>query len=254
VNRPGFPWKLLKRVSRSFYLSLRLLPGDVRESIALAYLVARLSDTEADGARGAAEEELLDRKPEVLDLLRVSPDRELIDDVWSTIREGQAFDSMRFVEPRPLSADELARYTYLVAGCVGEFWTRICEKKLPGFAMEPLDEMLRMGREFGEGLQLVNILRDRQVDAKAGRVYVPEERFAETLALTRRKVAGGISYARANRFRRLRAACLLPALLAEGTLNGIEENPRHPRVKVSRMRTMGFLIRALLAGGRARTS
>src|SRR5437899_11006110 len=39
---------LLRSVSRSFYLSIRLLPALLREPIALAYLLARTSDTVAD--------------------------------------------------------------------------------------------------------------------------------------------------------------------------------------------------------------
>ena len=39
---------LLRQVSRSFYLSLRILPRDVREPIGLAYLLARAADTVAD--------------------------------------------------------------------------------------------------------------------------------------------------------------------------------------------------------------
>jgi farnesyl-diphosphate farnesyltransferase len=39
---------LLKRVSRSFYLSLRILPRGVREPVGLAYLFARAADTIAD--------------------------------------------------------------------------------------------------------------------------------------------------------------------------------------------------------------
>ena len=40
--------KLLASVSRSFYLSIRILPGPLREVIGLAYLLARTSDTLAD--------------------------------------------------------------------------------------------------------------------------------------------------------------------------------------------------------------
>src|SRR2546423_480766 len=40
--------ELLRRVSRSFYLSLRILPRDVREPLGLAYLLARAADTVAD--------------------------------------------------------------------------------------------------------------------------------------------------------------------------------------------------------------
>src|SRR6266404_9831745 len=39
---------LLKEVSRSFYLTLRILPGKVRPQIFLAYLLARTTDTIAD--------------------------------------------------------------------------------------------------------------------------------------------------------------------------------------------------------------
>lgn len=39
---------LLKQVSRSFYLSLRLLPKEMRPAASLGYLLARLSDTIAD--------------------------------------------------------------------------------------------------------------------------------------------------------------------------------------------------------------
>ena len=35
------PVNLLKNVSRSFYLTLRVLPGKIRTQIGLAYLLAR---------------------------------------------------------------------------------------------------------------------------------------------------------------------------------------------------------------------
>src|SRR5258705_7369452 len=39
---------LLKEVSRSFYLTLRVLPSRIRPQISLAYLLARTTDTIAD--------------------------------------------------------------------------------------------------------------------------------------------------------------------------------------------------------------
>ena len=39
---------LLKGVSRSFYLTLRILPAGMRDPIGLAYLLARAADTIAD--------------------------------------------------------------------------------------------------------------------------------------------------------------------------------------------------------------
>ncbi|MCX7868928.1 MAG: squalene/phytoene synthase family protein, partial [Terrimicrobiaceae bacterium] len=167
------PWPLLDRTARTFALSLRILPGPVREPMALAYLLARLSDTEADGAKSPAEQMLLECRGELLGLLRESPDRAVIEAVWTTIREGQAFDQARFPPGAPpLDPSELEKYTFLVAGCVGEFWTRLCQEKIPGWASLDVERMVRLGIEFGCGLQLVNILRDRAEDAERGRVYV----------------------------------------------------------------------------------
>ena len=235
-----FDWDLLKRVSRSFYLTLRLLPGPVRAPISLGYLLARLSDTEVDGAVTAAERELLERRAEIEVWLALSPDRAEITKVWKTIQEGQRFDGERFGRDgypnHPLSPEELDRYTYLVAGCVGEFWTDICAKKLPGFSLRPLEEMKALGIRFGQGLQLVNILRDRQADAKLGRIYVPEERFSGVMALAHEHLHAAEIYARAIRNRRLRAACALPLLMGRETLVLIEDDPGAMRTKIPRAR------------------
>ena len=52
----GLARKVLKDVSRSFYLSLRFLPPGFRAPASLGYLLARLSDTIAD-AGGASPED-----------------------------------------------------------------------------------------------------------------------------------------------------------------------------------------------------
>ena len=46
--------KLLASVSRSFYLTLKALPRELREPISLAYLLARTADTMADTAQVSA--------------------------------------------------------------------------------------------------------------------------------------------------------------------------------------------------------
>lgn len=50
--------EVLKGVSRSFYLSLRLLPKPMRRAAGIAYLLARTSDTIADAVVGSAEERI----------------------------------------------------------------------------------------------------------------------------------------------------------------------------------------------------
>lgn len=243
-------WPLLKRVSRSFYLTLRVLPSPVRESIALAYLVARLSDTLADGAETEGEEDLLARREEIAGWLSNSPDRLEIENVWSTIRQGQRFDQDRFSRPdaTPLDEQELDLYAYMVAGCVGEFWTRLCEKKIPGFASLDPAKMTDLGVRFGKGLQLVNILRDRQADATKGRIYVPATRFYSVLADARAHLRGARQYVSALRNYRLRVACALPLYLAYETLDLVERNPLEPRIKVPRYRVWVLLLRAMAPG------
>lgn len=247
-------WLLLQRVSRSFYLTLRLLPDAVREPIALAYLLARHSDTEADGAKTEAERELLSRKDELLLWLDQSPDRAAIEQVWTTIRAGQRFDGERFAaaDAPPLTEAELDRYTYLVAGCVGEFWTRLCAEKIPHFANRPIPEMLDLGIRFGKGLQLVNILRDRHADAQFGRTYLPPERLPAALQTARAHLDAAEAYTRAITVPRLRASCALPYLMGRETLDLVEATPSGERVKISRSRVWFLLLRALFLQGRAR--
>lgn len=239
-------WSLLKRVSRSFYLTLRLLPAPVREPVSLAYMLARLSDTLADGVETPAESELVRRRSEVEAWLKKSPDKAAIMEVWHTIQEGQRFDERRFSKDAPpLTPQELDRYTYLVAGCVGEFWTKICAQKLPHFSERPDEEMAALGVRFGKGLQLVNILRDRQADAVRGRRYFTDGQMGELLREAREHLGAGAIYARSVKSRRLRAACALPLLLAEDTLRLVEQNPGAARVKVSRSRVRWLLLRSL---------
>jgi farnesyl-diphosphate farnesyltransferase len=249
LRAPLIDWPLLKRVSRSFYLTLRLLPTPVRESIALAYLLARLSDTMADGASTEAEKQLLARRQEIEAWLSRSPDRLEIESVWSTIRQGQRFDHERFsVDSSPLSAQELDHYIYLVAGCVGEFWTGLCQKRIPGFASLEFSELTDLGIRFGKGLQLVNILRDRHADALMGRTYVPPERFAAVLALARAHLEAARRYVDALQIYRLRVACTLPLYLGDATLARVERYSLSERVKVSRITVWIQLLRALLPG------
>ena len=70
------------------------------------------------------------------------------------------------------SIAELRDYCYIVAGIVGEMLTELFLLDRPGLA--PAADYLRArSRLFGEGLQLVNILKDADVDASEGRVYIP---------------------------------------------------------------------------------
>jgi farnesyl-diphosphate farnesyltransferase len=213
---------LLKGVSRSFYLTLRILPAGMRDPVALAYLLARAADTIADtslvppeqrlalllslrqrilgtGGEGtdsalqslmaevASQQTEADEKtllesltPALAVLAQLSEaDRAAVRDVLSTLTDGMEFDLNTFPDERSghIAAlpdlDALDRYTYLVAGCVGEFWTTMTYAHLPGVLKASPETMLDRGARFGKALQLTNVLRDCGKDLRIGRCYLP---------------------------------------------------------------------------------
>jgi farnesyl-diphosphate farnesyltransferase len=222
---------LLKRVSRSFYLSVRVLPSAVQAQVALGYLLARAADTVADTPllpkeqraailaelRAAvagkdasrllarlrallsaaptaaahpsaqAEHELLLVVGECLRLLRQlsAADQRLIERVLDQLAHGMTVDLQRFpaaeaaVAPARVVAlatlAELDEYTYFAAGCVGEFWTDLMARHIPGMERLAAPELRQRGVDLGKALQLVNVLRDAAADLRAGRCYWPTE-------------------------------------------------------------------------------
>jgi farnesyl-diphosphate farnesyltransferase len=74
---------------------------------------------------------------------------------------------------------DLDAYTYSVAGCVGDFWTRMMCAHRPAFSGWDTEAMAKIGIRFGKGLQLTNVLRDIPQDLRRGRCYIPETLLAE---------------------------------------------------------------------------
>jgi farnesyl-diphosphate farnesyltransferase len=163
--------------------------------------------------------------------------------VLEKITHGQALDLQRFGKPGEVralaTAAELDEYTYLVAGCVGEFWTRLCFRHVRRFTKRSEIEMAQLGKRYGMGLQLINVLRDAGSDLRNGRCYFPEDelnaarltaadilrepdRFRPIYREWREKaeaaIGSGMQYCRAIRNRRVRAATVLPALIGARTL------------------------------------
>ena len=216
------PSALLKRVSRSFYLSLAVVPSAVRPTVGWAYLLARAADTVADTrlierrARIAhlaalraelagsepgrltaisaavrpralpAERDLLQRLPELYAAYRALPsdDRERVRTVIETIIEGMTQDLQLFPgeDEGKLAAletrEDLDRYTYLVAGCVGEFWTDVHAAHRPRLRHWDVAAMRALGVRFGKALQMTNVLRDVPRDLRHGRCYLPRQELA----------------------------------------------------------------------------
>ena len=278
---------VLRSVSRSFYLSIRFLPAQLREAIALAYLLARTTDTIADTSQipvtvrmetlrllsdgiqdtasrdvvadltasfvslqqNVSERRLLEALPECLFWLNQMEhaDRNDIRAVLEKITRGQMLDLERFGDPKEVralgTAADLDEYTYLVAGCAGEFWTRLCFRHARNFTIRAEDEMLVLGKRYGMALQLINVLRDAGSDLRAGRCYFPEyelnashlspsqilsepQRFQPIyrtwLEKATSRLQAGIEYSNAIENRRVRAATILPALIGARTLALLE--------------------------------
>lgn len=307
---------LLASVSRSFYLTIRLLPGSLRGPVGLAYLLARASDTIADSssadgmtrqrwlaefaamiAGGAPEAslagiiagvqpehrgegELIHRMKDLLEALAQMSvdDRREVQGVLQKIVRGQLLDVERFHDAGSVhalpDAAALDEYTYLVAGCVGEFWTRMCFMHIRNYARRDQEAMLWRGAAFGQGLQLVNILRDLPADLAKGRCYLPADElkavgvapnevqaravgvrsvFDRWFAVASFHLDQGFRYIEASRAPRLRLACFLPWYLGVKTLSLMKrERPLETsrRLKVSR----GEVRRALALGAGASVS
>lgn len=294
---------MLKGVSRSFYLTLRLLPGPMRGAASLGYLLARTSDTLADSAAlpvgdrqrcleqfrrcvsgetefqpwpvtilnavaDARERHLLESSAAVLDWLRNLPHGEaaLVREVLEIIIGGQSLDLERFANAtgeNPVALEDdaaLEDYAWRVAGCVGAFWTKLGFLTLGGrFSKSPEAVLVGRGIAYGKALQLVNILRDVAADLAAGRCYLPVLNtndssqllacHARWLVRAEDWLGEGEKYAGTLRLRRLRAATVLPVLLARKTLEplrGATWADLQRRNKIPRSAVYRSLVEAIL--------
>ncbi len=311
---------LLKAVSRSFYLTIRVLPKPVREPITIAYLLARAADTVADksvlpqnvrldylkqfqarlrhretstvpGAEGrtevepnfdTAESELVDVLPNLFDLVdTISPDEQKnVRKVVVTLIQGMEIDLTTFPpnDSGEIGAletlDDLDRYTYYVAGCVGEFWTDVMMSHLSSLQRWDKERMVELGVGFGKALQMTNILRDVPKDLRIGRCYLPRKELqliglvpddllsptsvSQTKPLLAKLLRGTLNhYAAAEQYitatpiqnMRLRLAMIWPVLIGLGTLAMVAKSPdwRDPQrpSKVSRRWVYWMMVRSI---------
>ncbi len=137
---------------------------------------------------------------------------------------------------RLTSVEDLRDYCYIVAGIVGELLTEVFLFDSPRLASEQA-ELEKQMVAFGEGLQLVNILKDESSDAEDGRVYLPPGvSRGEVIALARVDLEGANRYVQALQRgqapRGYLAFCGLSLVLAFASLDRLEA--AGPGAKVSR--------------------
>lgn len=231
----------------------------------------------------SAERVLLQRLDECFRLFgEFRPDdRQRVQRLLTTLTKGMELDLICFPGDSAKQAaalkslDDLDRYTYYVAGCVGEFWTDLMCAHRPALAGWNLREMAQVGIRFGKGLQLTNIVKDVAQDLQRGRCYVPEPLLHEAglvptdlldparlpqfrpalrtlvkLAVSHLDQGWLYTMAIPRREIRLRLACMWPILSAGESLKLVQNSPDllNPAVKVKIPRSRVYQIMTLTAG------
>jgi farnesyl-diphosphate farnesyltransferase len=231
----------------------------------------------------AAERRLLERLAQALARVDALPpaDRAQVRAVLATLTSGMVLDLARFPgeDADSLVAldtlEELDRYTYLVAGCVGPFWTALHVGHRRRLSHWDVGEMSAKGVRFGKALQLTNVLRDVPSDLRQGRCYLPAGELAaiglapkdlldpaasaRALPLYRRllaldlehyDVAWSYTLAIPRREWRMRLACAWPLLIGLATLAALAAHPNPlaaaPPIKISRGAVRALLARSAL--------
>ncbi|MDH3402496.1 MAG: squalene/phytoene synthase family protein [Acidobacteriota bacterium] len=243
-----------------------------RRLAALAELEGLLEEPRADRAAELAAR-WLDPAPTAhegyLDLLRHAP--EVIAELLAmpaAVREVMAGHTRRtargmadFVRRSPERGEieltdlaELKLYCYVVAGIVGEMLTDLFLLEIPPLAAD--GEGLRArASAFGEGLQLVNILKDSADDRREGRVFLPAGTDrAEVFALARRDLERATEYCRllqgAGAPRGVTAFAASPVALARAALDRVEQHGPGARLTRPEVLALHAKVQAALVAGR----
>lgn len=215
------PKYLLRTASRTFALGIERLPGILCEATTIAYLLLRVSDYLEDN-----EEMTTDQKVELLNIwVNILREEEKVERLTARITHAdttnpdaivtqQAKEILQHLRSLPIAVQEIivrhvinstqgmARWTqkgpnvadekemddymFEVAGRVGYLVTQL-------FAWYSLairrkeKEMMPLAREFGLGLQTVNVIRGLREDFERGWVYVPAK-YLHDLGLTKEQL------------------------------------------------------------------
>ena len=210
--------ELLQGVSRTFALTIPVLPPALEPVIGNAYLLCRITDTIEDHAAldpaaqadfyerfiaavaghgdavsfahdfggwltpqaSAAEHRLIAETPRVLAISAAfNPEqRAALADCVAVMGRGMAGFQRTKDIAGLASLTEHAHYCYVVAGCVGEMLTRLFIEYLPELAPRRA-ELMRLAVSFGQCLQMTNILKDFWEDRAQGACWLPRDIFRD---------------------------------------------------------------------------
>ena len=281
---------MLHGVARTFSLTIAQLPIALRALVGNAYLLCRIADTIEDepalslaqkdafskrwvkvvGGRTAADSFARELGAH-LSASTTDAERRLVAETARVVRINREFSDRQrrslercvrimahgMVEfQRKATSDGLKamsdvdRYCYHVAGVVGETLTELfCDYSAE--IENHREELLQLSVSFGQGLQMVNILKDIWEDRRRGACWLPRDVFknaglvelstlspghappgfvvglTDLVAITRRHLASGLRYVLLIPAREtgIRRCCLLPLGLALLTLRRIHATP-----------------------------
>ncbi len=213
-----FSREILPAVSRTFALSIRVLPGDLGRAVNNAYLLCRIADTIEDEPAKPAEDKaaLLDAMLTCFDdagtadafpsrlasltgesaHVRLARHADLVFLVWRSLPAATRAHVRRWVTEMVLgmrkfvllyphgiriqSLDEYREYCYYVAGTVGYMLTDLWHEHTSSIGTREYAMLRERSRAFAEALQTVNILKDVAQDAEhENSIYIPQELLHE---------------------------------------------------------------------------
>jgi farnesyl-diphosphate farnesyltransferase len=207
----------LPGVSRTFALTIPVLPEKLADVVTNAYLLCRLADTiEDDVGLDHRQKSAFHRRfvavvnnvepaetfaQDLLPLLssRALPaEKDLVRNAAAVVRVTHGFSAEEqaaltrcvsvmcagmpeFQRNKSLrglaTVDDLGEYCYYVAGVVGEMCTELFCLHCPELK-DRRNEMMRLAVSFGQGLQMTNILKDIWDDRQAHACWLPRSVFA----------------------------------------------------------------------------
>jgi farnesyl-diphosphate farnesyltransferase len=209
---------ILPKVSRTFAISIRFLPGQLGRAVLCGYLLCRIADTVEDDPKAsvAAKTALLDQliycfenpdlaeryshltqcvtgDPNHLELVHqthlvFSLYRSLTPQSQQTLQHWvteMIVGMKKFVNRYPngiriQTLEEYKDYCYYVAGTVGYLLTDLWYEHSPFVNRATYQALRKTCAEFGEALQTVNILKDIAWDAEQeNSIYIPQAALQE---------------------------------------------------------------------------
>lgn len=225
---------ILSSVSRTFALTIPLLPPAIEIVVGNTYLLCRIVDTIEDAAEispiekqdlsklfldvvlGATppvsfvtpclnalrehsnidELDLIAHTPTVVRILRTFPgqDQAAINRCVSIMSEGMSHFHNRQSRAGLQDLAEFEKYCYVVAGVVGELLTTIFSHHSAEFARNIYGKE-QLALDFGQALQMTNILKDSPEDHARGVSWKPAQMSqAELLKIAYQKLQSSLSY------------------------------------------------------------